>query len=114
MKSVNAQQILLRNARVVTPERVLDQASVAIVEGRVSSISAAINEAEFETVIDLGGALLLPGFIDVHIHGAVGVDTMSAGQGRLKSRGALSRRTRCHRLVTDARPRCSERVRESR
>ena len=83
MKPVNAQQILLRNARVVTPERVLDQASVAIVKGRVSSISAAINEAELETVIDLSGALLLPGFIDVHIHGAVGVDTMSAGKDDL-------------------------------
>lgn len=31
-----------------------------------------------DTVIDLNGATLFPGFIDIHIHGAVGVDTMAA------------------------------------
>lgn len=85
MKSVNPpQQVLLRNARAVTPEQLLDPTSVAIVGGRVSSITSSIDEAEFESVVDLGGALLLPGFIDVHIHGAVGVDAMTANKDDLE------------------------------
>lgn len=84
MTSVNpSHQILLRNARVVIPEQMLDRTSVAIAGGRVSSISASIPETEFESVLDLGGATLLPGFIDVHIHGAVGVDTMTASKDDL-------------------------------
>lgn len=83
MRNPSTHQILLRNARVVTPEQTLDRVSVAIIGGRVSRISAAIDEAEFESVVDLGGALLLPGFIDVHIHGAVGVDTMTASKHEL-------------------------------
>lgn len=84
MTSVNpSHQILLRNARVVIPEQMLDRTSVAIAGGRVSSISASIPETEFESVVDLGGATLLPGFIDVHIHGAVGVDTMTASKDDL-------------------------------
>jgi N-acetylglucosamine-6-phosphate deacetylase len=84
MKSVNPPpHILLRNAQVVTPEQLLDGTSVAIAAGQVSRILASINEAEFESVIDLGGAMLLPGFIDVHIHGAMGVDTMTASEDDL-------------------------------
>jgi N-acetylglucosamine-6-phosphate deacetylase len=33
--------------------------------------------------LDLAGQILYPGFIDVHIHGAVGVDTMEAGPHEL-------------------------------
>ena len=86
MKSTNGpppERILLRNARVVAPDQILEQSSVAIVEGKVGSISPSLDEGEFDSVVDLSGALLLPGFIDVHIHGAVGVDTMSAGKDDL-------------------------------
>jgi N-acetylglucosamine-6-phosphate deacetylase len=66
--------LLLKNADVVLPDRVLKNASVSVVEGKIASIGAAVGGEE----IDLAGATLLPGFIDVHIHGAVGVDVMDA------------------------------------
>ena len=68
--------LLLRNATVVLPDRTIEQGAILIEDGHISSIgeSAAI-DAE---TIDLDGMTILPGFIDVHIHGAAGVDVMEA------------------------------------
>jgi N-acetylglucosamine-6-phosphate deacetylase len=80
--------VLLKNATVVLPDRELVDASVLVSDGRIASISgssagggsfskdAPTSNAVEE--IDLSGTTLLPGFIDVHIHGAVGVDVMEA------------------------------------
>ena len=71
--------ILLRNARIVFPERV-GKASLLIDGQRISRIidSDTHPAPEADSIVDLEGLTLLPGFIDVHIHGAVGVDTMEA------------------------------------
>src|SRR5688500_20326492 len=73
--------LLLRNARVVLPQRVVEDATVLVENGRVASI----NVSRRETVsgwqgseLDLGSLTLFPGFIDIHIHGAMRVDTMDA------------------------------------
>jgi len=72
--------LLLRNARVVLPDRVADQAVVLVEADRISRImpsdGSELPRADWEQ--DLYGLTLYPGFIDVHIHGAVGVDTMEA------------------------------------
>lgn len=72
--------LLLRGARLVLPELVTDQASLLIEAGRIRLFSEdgqAIPLRPRRT-LDLDGLTLFPGFIDVHIHGAVGVDTMEA------------------------------------
>ena len=66
--------LLLKNANVVLPDRVVANASVLVEEGRIASFGSGFADE----VLDLAGARLLPGFIDVHIHGAVGVDVMDA------------------------------------
>ena len=72
--------LLLKNANVVLPDREVRGGSVLIEEGRIVSLDA---ESGGE-VLDLAGATLLPGFIDVHIHGAVGVDVMDATASDLR------------------------------
>ncbi|MFN2499433.1 MAG: N-acetylglucosamine-6-phosphate deacetylase [Pyrinomonadaceae bacterium] len=76
----------LRNARVVLAERV-EQATLLIENGRISRISGAeVTGADDREQLDLQGLTLYPGFIDLHIHGAMGVDTMeadAAGLGRI-------------------------------
>ena len=57
--------IVIDNARVVTPERVLDGASVRIAEGRIAEISTHMDSNGFMR-IDAGGMHLLPGFVDLH------------------------------------------------
>lgn len=76
--------ILLRNGRIVFPERV-GEGSLLVEGERISRIidSDANSKPETDLVIDLDGLTLLPGFIDIHIHGAVGVDTMEASAADL-------------------------------
>jgi len=72
--------LLLRGARIVLPQRRLARADLLIEAGRIARISEQGEESKnrVEKSFDLGGLTLFPGFIDVHIHGAVGVDTMEA------------------------------------
>jgi N-acetylglucosamine-6-phosphate deacetylase len=69
--------VLLKNAKVVLPDRELDHGFVFIEDGKITSVSESEDNSATEQ-IDLSGTTLLPGFIDVHIHGAVGVDVMEA------------------------------------
>ena len=64
--------LLLRNARVVLPDREVDK-DVVVEDGTIVAVGESLDAAE---QIDLSGTTLLPGFIDVHIHGADGVDVM--------------------------------------
>jgi N-acetylglucosamine-6-phosphate deacetylase len=73
------ESLLLQNARIVAAKRVVESASMLIANDRISGIFGD-NDApkEVSTVHDLEGLSLYPAFIDVHIHGAVGVDVMNA------------------------------------
>ena len=72
--------LLLKNADVVLPDREVEHVSVFIADGKIVSFEARNADEE----IDLTGVTLLPGFIDVHIHGAVGVDVMDAAPADLR------------------------------
>ncbi len=73
---MDKQGTLLRGARVVLPDRVAEK--VLLIENdRIARISADIGSSDAREE-DLRGLTLFPGFIDFHIHGAVGVDTMDA------------------------------------
>ncbi len=77
-------KLLLRNARVVLPDRLLKSAAVLIEAGRIASIVASEAARLSDDVsLDLDGLTVYPGFIDVHLHGAVGVDTMDASAAQL-------------------------------
>jgi N-acetylglucosamine-6-phosphate deacetylase len=71
--------LTLNNARVVLADRVIDSGSVTIESGRIVSVS----EEATATGLDLSGLVLLPGFIDVHIHGSAGIDVMDASPEQL-------------------------------
>src|SRR5829696_5241294 len=72
--------LLFKNANVVLPDREVD-GDVLVADGRIAKIGNGLHGAK---QIDLAGATLLPGFIDVHIHGAAGVDVMDATPAGLR------------------------------
>lgn len=61
---------VLENVRIVTSERVIENGRLSVAEGRIVTI--------VETTGAPSGLTVLPGFIDLHIHGGGGADTMDA------------------------------------
>jgi N-acetylglucosamine-6-phosphate deacetylase len=80
---------LLRDARLVLPNRVIDRGSLLIQGDRIAQILAAEANCADLPQIELGGLTLFPGFIDIHIHGAAGIDTMEAAADGLEKAGAF-------------------------
>jgi N-acetylglucosamine-6-phosphate deacetylase len=68
---IDAPTQLLGGGRVVTPEGVRSDAWVRINNGRIAEISSARPDGE-APVHDLQGAWLLPGYVDLHMHGGGG------------------------------------------
>ncbi len=72
-----ASRVLLCGADVVLPDRVASNLTVVIEDGRIADLVAGPREVgPGETRYDLNGRFLVPGFIDVHVHGVLGVDVM--------------------------------------
>jgi 5-methylthioadenosine/S-adenosylhomocysteine deaminase len=61
---------LIRNATILTMNDALEivQGSVSVRDGRIAAVGAEPSDARHDTVIDAGGAYLLPGFIQTHVH----------------------------------------------
>lgn len=66
--------MILSNARLILTEGIRDGLELIVENGKI----AEIRERSGAESIDLAGNYLSPGFIDLHIHGAVGRDTMEA------------------------------------
>jgi N-acetylglucosamine-6-phosphate deacetylase len=65
---------LVTNARVVSPGLDLPRAAVLIEDGWITAVIEGTNLPNTTEKIDAGGMLLMPGFIDMHSHGADGCD----------------------------------------
>jgi len=74
--------IVLKGPRVVLADREIAATSLLITDGRISKIGPEI-PATGAIEIELAHTTLFPGFIDMHIHGANGVDIMDAGPSDL-------------------------------
>ena len=70
--------MILRGAHLVHPDRLEPRRDVRVLDGKIAEIGAALTAAAGEEVLDVSGQFLAPGFIDLHIHGALRRDTMEA------------------------------------
>ena len=68
--------MLVINATAYPEGRFVSPLCVRLSCGRVQEVSPALAPLPGETVLDLAGDYLLPGFVDVHIHGYKAHDTM--------------------------------------
>jgi N-acetylglucosamine-6-phosphate deacetylase len=71
--------MLFQNVRLVLPDRLTPAGSLRVRDGLIAEVSGGALAAEpGEETVDLGGRFLAPGFIDLHIHGAMHRDAMEA------------------------------------
>ena len=62
---------------IVTPENILKNAAITIGDqGEIAAISSKYQNPSRSSDIDASGYLVLPGFIDMHVHGGGGADFM--------------------------------------
>lgn len=65
--------MILGNARIVCGDRVLNPGWLRVTQGRIAELGEGSPSAGAERVDhDLAGRWLVPGFVDMHVHGAVG------------------------------------------
>ena len=69
--------IVLSGAEVVLPDRVLSPGTVVIDDGRIIDIKSSSATAGSASNFAFHGHYIVPGFIDVHVHGVDGVDTLN-------------------------------------
>ena len=78
--------LLFNGGRVILPHRLFENGAVRIDDGRIAAVSASLvafpSAAE---VIDLEGAYLAPGFVDLHVHGGAGADFMDGTEDAFRA-----------------------------
>jgi N-acetylglucosamine-6-phosphate deacetylase len=69
--------IVLAGAGLVLPDRVIPEGSLLIDDGRIAAIEARVIDAPHGAErLDFVGSLVVPGFVDVHVHGVEGHDVL--------------------------------------
>ena len=71
-------KVVIKGGSFVTPYGKFETPVLLIENGRVSDMSVMGNGLRPDTVLDAAGLTVYPGFIDVHNHGAIGVDVNEA------------------------------------
>lgn len=82
--------MLIKNAQLMAPDARLERGWLLTVGSRIAALGAGAPPAfpDHETV-DAGGLTLLPGFIDVHVHGGAGAEAMDAHPDALRAMARL-------------------------
>ena len=78
MKNIIMKTLLLKNANAVLPNGKVENVSLLIENGVIKKTSSENKNFKADEETNLKGATVFAGFIDLHIHGAVGVDVNDA------------------------------------
>jgi N-acetylglucosamine-6-phosphate deacetylase len=83
--------MMLLDPRIIKADRVIKSGALLIRNGRIAVVadSRDASKQTAEATLNLSALTLFPGFIDVHIHGAAGIDTMEATSADLLHIGSF-------------------------
>jgi N-acetylglucosamine-6-phosphate deacetylase len=71
--------MIFRNARLIFSDGIREGLEIITQQGKIAEIRQQTNAPETD-VVDLAANYFAPGFVDLHVHGAVGRDTMEASE----------------------------------
>jgi N-acetylglucosamine-6-phosphate deacetylase len=88
---------VLKNANIVAADRAIEDAAILVDGTRIVEVGTTRSDKDSPSRYDLAGCTVFPGFVDVHCHGAIGVDVNEANvddllrvAGFLASQGVTS------------------------
>jgi N-acetylglucosamine-6-phosphate deacetylase len=71
--------MILSGADLVLPDRLLTSGTIVLEGTRISEVTHAMRPGGGASHLDLSNHYIVPGFIDVHVHGLDGLDTLQGG-----------------------------------
>jgi N-acetylglucosamine-6-phosphate deacetylase len=84
MNTSNA-RLLVRCGSLVLPDHIARDHCVFVQDGVIQEITSHLDAPAGTKIIDASHKIVLPGFIDIHVHGAMGADTMDATPEALRT-----------------------------
>ncbi|HKI35858.1 MAG TPA: N-acetylglucosamine-6-phosphate deacetylase [Gemmataceae bacterium] len=78
-------RFLYRNGTVVLEDRLLPGGEVAVAGDRIEAVHESPGPEAGAEVIDLQGGYLVPGYIDLHVHGGAGADFMDGTEDAFRT-----------------------------
>ena len=76
--------LIITNAKIVLSDQIIKNGHVVIKDGKISEIKPGKFLGKNKTY-DAQGNILMPGFIDIHVHGSSGIDFMDATEKDYKT-----------------------------
>lgn len=77
--------LLIKNARLVLPAGVINAGGALCRDGKIAALGTGDVPSNAAEVIDGRGLTLMPGFIDLHVHGGAGCEAMDATRDALQT-----------------------------
>ena len=83
--------MIFTNARLILPDGIHDGLDVVVEQGKIAAIRSTPSlrqtseRVRAQELIDLNRNYLAPGFVDLHVHGALGRDTIEASDEAFRS-----------------------------
>src|SRR6188472_1806076 len=77
--------MIFTNGRLIFGDGIRDGLEVVVKEGKIAAICERFLAHGEHEIVDLSGNYLAAGFIDLHVHGALGRDTMEGSAEAFRS-----------------------------
>jgi len=61
---------------LVLPDRIVPGGTLRVVDSQITAVGETVDDNAEGTVVDAGDGYIVPGFVDIHVHGGAGADFM--------------------------------------